>query len=317
LTANTFTGVQTVQRTGISDNFVSLFTMNNTDTKSAAAVYGAASSSTQATSGTTTMYGLEGSTSKGGQADTANMVMKAVSGVATYQPAGGMGSGETANVYGGYFSATGDAFGESAAYGVYATANGADNNYAGYFNGNVVITGSLTQTTAKSYLWIPAGGITPDTCSALLVGDSDPNVWDYLAFDGATDEYGTFTISPADWDLGTIKAKFVWAASAAMTDAHTVIWGLNCYAVSDGDTMDVAYDTGAQTASDAYATSDETGPIKKITAATSALTVQGTPAAGDVVHCRVYRDADADTSTIDAWLLGVKIEYGKGVQAAW
>jgi hypothetical protein len=169
----------------------------------------------------------------------------------------------------------------------------------------------------KGYLWIPAGSITPDTCSDLITVDSDPNLLDALAFDGAVDEYATFTFHIENWDLGTIKAKFVWAASAAMTNNQTVIWGLNAYAVSDGDTVDVAFNAGEQTVSDTYATGDETGPIQKISSPTGAITVQGSPAVGDVIHCRVHRDADTDTITIDAWLLGVMIEYGKTVTTAW
>jgi hypothetical protein len=176
--------------------------------------------------------------------------------------------------------------------------------------------GKLGRLT-KGYSWIPAGSMTPITSAGLATVNQNPNMTDYLAFDGGTDEYAGFTLSLEDWDLSTIKAKFIWYASASMTNGHTVIWGLNCYAVSDGDTSDVAFDTGAVTVSDAYATSDETGPIQKTTAATAVITVQGTPAAGDVVYCRVSRDADTDTSTIDAWLVGVKLEYGKTVPTAW
>lgn len=139
LAGNTFTANQTVQATLSNDLFDSLLTMNNTGTATAAAVYGSNTSSTQATSGTTTMYGLETSVSKGGQADTANMVMRGVSSVVSYLPAGGMGA-NTADVYGGYFYAGGDTSGTSTAYGIYATANGADTNYAGYFDGSVLIT---------------------------------------------------------------------------------------------------------------------------------------------------------------------------------
>lgn len=165
-----------------------------------------------------------------------------------------------------------------------------------------------------------SGSLVPDTCSGLLQNDSDPNVFDYLAFDGSTDEYATFRWQPpGDWDAGTVKAKFSWAASGAMTNGHTVIWGLNCYAVSDGDTIDVAFSSGEQTVSDAYATGDETGPKNKISSATSEMTVQGTPAVGDSLYCRVSRDADTDTSTIDAWLLNVSIQYAVDGEnpAAW
>lgn len=174
----------------------------------------------------------------------------------------------------------------------------------------------------KGYIALSAGSMIVDTCAAVTQKDSDPNKFSYLAFDKDTEEYAQFQFSPPDdWDAGTIKFKVVWAASDAGTNTNPVIWGLNCYAVSDGDTTDVAFDTGAVTVSDAYATADETGPKQKITAASSALTIQGTPAVGDIVHCRIYRDADAggDTYEQDAWLMGVRIEYGKNstVATAW
>jgi hypothetical protein len=204
-----------------------------------------------------------------------------------------------------------------------ATNTFAASNAATTVNGQSCALGgscTIAAGSLKGYASFPAGALIPDTSSGLLQNDSDPNIFDYLAFDGATDEYALFVwIPPDDYDAGTIKAKFSWAASAAMTDAHTVIFGLNCYAVGDGDTLDVAFNSGAQTASDAYATGDETGPKLKISAATSAITVQGTPAAGKPVFCRVHRDADTDTSTVDAWLVNVAIEYGKtgATPAAW
>jgi hypothetical protein len=169
-----------------------------------------------------------------------------------------------------------------------------------------------------AYERYPAGAIIPDTCSGLLQYKSTNNQYDYLAFDGATDEYATFTwIPPDNWDRRTIKAKFIWAASATMTNGHTVIWGLACKAISDGDSLADALTSGEQVISDAYATGDETGPILKITSATSAITVQGTPAIGDMIYCRIHRDADTDTSTVDTWLLGVKFEYSKTVPVLW
>lgn len=53
----------------------------------------------------------------------------------------------TANLYGGYFRAAGTTDGTSTAYGIYATATGADTNYAGYFSGAVTVVGTVTATT--------------------------------------------------------------------------------------------------------------------------------------------------------------------------
>jgi hypothetical protein len=50
----------------------------------------------------------------------------------------------TKYTYGSYNSAVGDTAGTSVAYGVYGTASGADTNWAGWFNGNVNVVGTLS-----------------------------------------------------------------------------------------------------------------------------------------------------------------------------
>jgi hypothetical protein len=172
--------------------------------------------------------------------------------------------------------------------------------------------------TGKGYLWIPAGSMIPDTCSGLLQYDTGTNIIDYLAFDYATQEYAVFMICPEDWNAGTIKAKFVAtvAATIAGTNNDIVIWALQCTSVASGETAAVTWGT-AQTANWTYSTADETGPIVRKSVATPAITLGGTPAAGECWMCRVYRDSDdaGDTydagATSDAWLLGVQIEYTK------
>ena len=184
-------------------------------------------------------------------------------------------------------------------------------------------TAATLPALQKGYTALSAGSMLPDTCAAVTQKDADPNQFSYMAFDGGTDEYAVFQwVPPDDWDLGTIKFKVVWAAGGDMDNAQTVIWGCACAAVSDGDSTDVAaatWNTGEVTVSDAYADGDETAPLQKISAASGAVTIQGTPALGDIVHCRISRDADTDTSVLDAWLMGVRIEYGKNANAstAW
>lgn len=174
-------------------------------------------------------------------------------------------------------------------------------------------TGTLGKVITLATAFIDAGSMIPDTCSGLLQFTGGSNQGDYLAFDGATDEYALFRWSPpSDYDNGTIKAKITWAAGSIMTNGQSVQWGVSCYAVGDGDTTSITaanFATGEITVDDLYATNDETGPIQKISAATAAITVQGTPATGDILYCRVRRNS-ADTSTKDAWLTGVKIQYG-------
>lgn len=143
--------LDTNYKTDTVDMSSNLLTMNNTGTANAAAFYATNSSSTQSTSGTTTMYGFETNVTKSGTSDAANMVMIGVSSIVTYAPGGGM-SGKTADVYGGYFSATGDTSGTSTAYGIKASASGASTNWAGYFVGGVYSSGTITAASGFSGL---------------------------------------------------------------------------------------------------------------------------------------------------------------------
>ncbi len=179
----------------------------------------------------------------------------------------------------------------------------------------------------RGYLAIDAGGMVPDTSSGLLQFDANPNIFDYLAFDKATEEYALFRwLAPDDWDGSTVKVKFVWSVPSGSTaDASKstdVVWGIACTLTRDGDSADVAYSNAVEVTDSCAAgnpTADATGPVTRVSAASAALTVQGTIVAGSPVYCQVYRKAAAagDTFDGDAWLHGVKIEYGKTTTSAW
>jgi hypothetical protein len=78
--------------------------------------------------------------------------------------------------------------------------------------------------------------------------------------------------------------------------------------VSWTDLQDIdAIDFGtAQTASDAH--SSTALQIQK-TSATSAITIANSPAAGDLVQFRIFRDVANDNLAVDAMLIGVMIAY--------
>jgi len=160
-------------------------------------------------------------------------------------------------------------------------------------------------------LWIPAAGMRPSStggCAALALVATSANQPDVssLDFDGVTAEYAQFWIRmPKAWDEGTVTAQFYWSHAATTTN-FGVRWGLQGVAISDDDAIAVAYGT-AQEATDTGGTTNDL----YVSPATSAITLAGTPAAGDMTAWRVYRDPanGADTMAIDARLHGVAIFY--------
>lgn len=176
-------------------------------------------------------------------------------------------------------------------------------------------TGAMQATlglnSLKQTLWIPAGSIRPSAsggCAPLAVVATSANHPDltYLAFDATTQEYAQFTIAmPKGWNESTVTFQAVWTHPATATN-FGVVWDLQGVAVSDDDAIDVAYGT-AQTSTDTGGTTSDT----YISPESSAITLAGTPAEGDVAHFRISRVTGdgSDTMTVDAYLLGIKLYY--------
>jgi hypothetical protein len=157
---------------------------------------------------------------------------------------------------------------------------------------DIPATAMVARTTSGA-----ASGTTETATNKVMVKTLD--------FDAAADEFAQFIIRmPESWDEGTVTASFSWSSNVAGTNA--VVWGLQAVALSDDDALDTAFGT-AQTVTDAQTAQ---GDIMH-TAATSAITIAGTPAAKDLVIFQVYRDADAggDTLAGDARLHSVQVYY--------
>jgi len=175
-------------------------------------------------------------------------------------------------------------------------------------------TGNIQANGAdpKRGLYIPASALFPATttgCAALAQGETTTNKinYKYLAFDASTEEYAWFHMPTPDyWDLGTITVKFHWTAASSSGD---VIWGAAGLCRSDDDALDTALGSAVTVTDTLTATGDE-----HTTSATSAITIGGTPAKGDKLYLRVYRDADAggDTLAADAHLTGITIKFSTG-----
>lgn len=181
--------------------------------------------------------------------------------------------------------------------------------------GDVAISATQVKTfvgaaNLKS-LWIPAAGMRPSSsggCAALALVATSANQPDIssLDFDGVTAEYAQFWVRmPKSWDESTVTAAFYWSHASTTTN-FGVRWGIQGVALSDDDAIAVAYGT-AQEVTDTGGTTNDL----YVSGATSAITIAGTPAAGDMVAFRVYRDPanGGDTMAIDARLHGVAIFY--------
>ena len=78
--------------------------------------------------------------------------------------------------------------------------------------------------------------------------------------------------------------------------------------MSDNDTIDIAYGTAVNVTDTFHNTAEDLA----ITAATGAVTLAGSPAAGDLAFFQVSRadlGSSDTTNSTDAKLIGVKINY--------
>lgn len=172
--------------------------------------------------------------------------------------------------------------------------------------GNIQVAGADPKRT----FYVPASAMYPSTtapCASLTQVESTTNDVNIkvLDFDGAgtSKEYAEFGIqSPTYWDASTVTAQFIWYATAG---SGTVNWEIQGLALSDDDALDTAYGTLQEVTDTLTATGDV-----HITAETSAITIAGTPAAGDWLQFKIARDPANDTNTSDARLMGVRIRFG-------
>ena len=155
---------------------------------------------------------------------------------------------------------------------------------------------------------MPAGGMTTRTTNGAEAHSEELATYDKMLvgfdFDAATEEAVQFDVPmPKSWNLGTVTAILYWKHPSTTTN-FDVVWGVSAVAVGNDDALDADFGTEI-TVTDTGGTTDDL----YITAATSAITIAGTPAAGDLVTFQVARVAanGSDTLAVDATLVAVKI----------
>jgi hypothetical protein len=166
---------------------------------------------------------------------------------------------------------------------------------------------SAYKAQGKETIGMPAAAMTSTTTNGAADGLTELVTNDIMLatkdFDASTLEKAQFVVPmPKSWDEGTVTAQFYWTHTAGAT--FTVVWGLRGVAFGNSDAMDTAMGTG-QTAADTGGTDADL----YISPETSAITIAGTPAAGDLVVFEAYRDASngSDGHTADARLIAVKL----------
>jgi hypothetical protein len=162
----------------------------------------------------------------------------------------------------------------------------------------------------KQTIYVPAAAMIAATTngpsSAQLETATNKINYSVLDFDASTQENVHFQIAfPKSWNEGTILFQVFWSSTA--TDTDGVSWGLQAVARSDNEAIEQSWGT-AQVIDDACQSA--AGEVY-VSAESSALTIGGSPAAGDLCFFRLYRDvADSnDTAAEDARLIGIKIIY--------
>lgn len=156
---------------------------------------------------------------------------------------------------------------------------------------------------------LPAGSWSPTTtagCASATV-EAGTNDVDYkvLDFDKDTDESAFIVFAmPDSWDGGTITFIPYWTTAGT---TGTACFSLAGRAYANDDAIDQAYGT-PQTSTDTFLLAGDVhiGP------ASSAITLAGTPAGGQLVQLKITRDVSEDTLDADARLIAVKIEYKTG-----
>lgn len=160
----------------------------------------------------------------------------------------------------------------------------------------------------KHTIWVPAAAMTSRTTNGAAAGTvemtTNKNMVKTLDFDATTQEFAQFEIAmPKSWNESTVTFQPVWSHPSTTTN-FGVVWALQAVATSDDDALDVAFGT-EQTSTDTGGTTDD----RYIGPESSAITIAGSPAEGDVVQFQIKRNVSdgSDTMAVDARLHGIKL----------
>lgn len=159
----------------------------------------------------------------------------------------------------------------------------------------------------KETIYIPADAMIPRTTNGAAPGSvelsSNKIMVKSLNFDTTTQEFAQFSVAfPKSWNLGTVT--FIPHMSQLTTAAGNIVFGLAGLAVSSGDALDAALGT-PQTSDTTVGTAN----LEYVGPESSAITIAGTPAAGDRVIFQINRTVASDSLAQDARLHGIRLFF--------
>jgi len=159
--------------------------------------------------------------------------------------------------------------------------------------------------------WFGAEAMTPAItagCNAIAqreIAAANINI-NYLAFPDGVDSEAQFSFRfPQNWNAGTVTAIAHWTTELPSASAET--WQIEFSGTSHGNDEAIATAFGTvQNLADTFLAVDDL----HITAATSAMTIGGSPSAGHLVTFKLQRDvSDTDTMAGAVQLIGIILEY--------
>jgi hypothetical protein len=172
---------------------------------------------------------------------------------------------------------------------------------------NVLTTGTGMKQGLVT-LPVMAGAMTPATTNGAAQGQHEAaggQNWKVLDFDTTTQEFACFSVPfPKSYNNGTVTFQPIWTHAGGTAGSQNCVWALQGYAFSDGDALTQTFGTEQ--------TSDDTCQavnLVHIGPTSAAITIAGTPAAGDVVHFRIKRVPASDNMAGDARLIGIRLFF--------
>ena len=179
---------------------------------------------------------------------------------------------------------------------------------------SLVTNGSGTLSWASTMgvhdMWIPAevmSATVTDGCGNIQQAEISAlqPIIRFMSFPN-TDCHAQFSVAfPKGWNGGTITYRVYWTSIA--TDTDVVRWGLMATSMSDNVAMGSAFGTAVMVDDAAQSAANEL----YVSATSSALTINGSPAAGDLCFFDIFREGTHANDTLieAARFLGIVISY--------